>query len=73
MELKRYERQCSFCSGIIKVFMRFTNKRQLWICNRCKKVFVQDANGVMHENDIEQFYPKRLFKALKAETGKRVE
>ena len=66
-------RNCNCCSGDMDMFMELNPKTELWVCDRCHRVFIKDERGVMHDHIIKKYYPQKLIRALNTNTGKRVE
>lgn len=46
---------------------------ELWVCDRCHKVFTREADKVFHDHDIVGFSPSVIIQALNMDSGKRNE
>ena len=55
---------CDCCDGSMTIFMTLEPYTSFWVCYKCRKIFIEDENGVMSDYEIKSHYPQRLSLAL---------
>lgn len=67
------EKLCMQCSGSIKRWMELNPKFEMWICNRCHRVWTRDELGVFVDHKIVSIDLGTFVSSMYSDSGKKVE
>ena len=62
-------RQCGFCSGETHLILKVEDW-ELWLCDRCKKVWFKDEKGMMNDRVVISQDFALALQIMGLETGK---